>query len=206
MKKIISLIPFLLVLAAFSNIFAQPPGGGSMPGGASDSNLRDDNIRLRSVELERIKKEAEKQDASKVFGINSKIDTKFGEIKEDFEGIQVSQAAIVKAYTTAKDIDYALITNAAKKINKDGKRLDTNLFSAKFDVEESNTKSKADQKKLDLKLLIIELDNAIGDFVASKLFLNLRVVEAEVAKKARIDLLHIIRTSETMVKAIETAR
>ncbi|NOT47276.1 MAG: hypothetical protein HOP17_05945 [Acidobacteria bacterium] len=202
MRKFINLIFLLLASAAFSTIIAQPPGSGA-PAGGSDSNLRDDNIRLRSVELERIKREAAKQDPGKVFGINSKIETKFPEIKEDYEGIQVSQEAIVKAYTMAKTIDYKLIASAAREINKDGKRLDSNLFSTRFEVEEDKASEKEGRKKPDLKQLIVELDNAIGNFVASKLFQNLKVVDAETAKKTRIDLLHVIHASEALVKEIE---
>lgn len=200
MKKIIISIVLTLVSATFSNFFAQPPGGGSTPAGASDSNLRDDNIRMRSVEMERIKREAAKRDSTEFVAINSKIKTKFPEIQKDFEGIQILQAAIIKAYTAGKRIDYAMIATSADEIVKSGKRLDANLFSVKFEVEDDNSAKPPASKTNTIKDTIVELDNAIGDFVASKIFHNLNVFEPEVARKARIDLARVMQAAGTLSK------
>lgn len=198
MRNLIGLIVFAFVLAAFTSIPAQPPTGGSTPAGKSDSGLRDDNVRLRSVELERIKREAEKGDPAQFTTINSTIETKFGEIKEDFEGIQISQTAIIQAYAAGKNIDYKLITASAEEIYKKAKRLDSNLFSAKFDFDDKKYEKSLEEKKSLPRDLIIDLDNAVGELVASKLFQNLKVFEPETARKARTDLAHIIKTSEAL--------
>lgn len=203
MRKTIISIGLMFVWAAFSNILAQPPTGGSTPAGKSDTSLRDDSIRLRSVELERIKKDADKQDPTKFTAINSKIETKFGEIKEDFEGIQIAETAIIQAYTSGKTIDYKLIASSADEISKKATRLDSNLFSEKFDSKNDKAEKTTEQKKSSIRDLILELDNAVGGFVTSKIFQNLRVFEPDVARKARIDLAHIIQTSEALVKESE---
>ncbi len=206
MRNVIGLAVFVLALAAFTGISAQPPTGGSTPAGKSDGGLRDDNVRLRSVELDRIKKEAEKGDPATFATINSTIETKFGEIKEDFEGIQVSQTAIIQAYSAAKDIDFKLIGASAEEITKKARRLDANLFSAKFDIEDKDKEKSVEEKKPSTRDLIIDLDGAVGEFVSSKLFQNLKVFDPVIASKARIDLAHIIKTSEALKAASAAAR
>src|SRR5687768_8936937 len=102
MKKII--LSFFVIFAAsvFSSVFAQvaPPGAG-------DTDLRDNSVRSRSNEIERIKRDADKTAPDSP--MNSEIDAKYPEIKEDFEGMQISQAAIIKAYSTGDNIDYKQI-------------------------------------------------------------------------------------------------
>ena len=131
----------MLIFAAsiFSNIYAQvtPPGAG-------DKDLRDNGIRMRSVEIERIKREANKGGAQDSL-INVEIESKFKQIKEDFEGIQISQAAIVKAYTTGSKIDYALIETSAKGVNKSAKRLDRSIFVEEIEIKDS--KKEKEEKK-----------------------------------------------------------
>lgn len=204
MKKNIISIFLVLAAAAYSSALAQPPTGGSTPGGASDNNLRDDNIRMRSVELDRIKKEAAKQDPTKFAATNSKIESKFPEIQEDFEGIQIAQTAIITAYTTGKTIDYKLIASSAKEISKRAKRLDSNLFLVVFDVGAAKTDKTAEAKKPTIRDMIVELDNSIGDFVTSKIFSNLKVFDPEVAKKTRIDLAHVIQASNAVAIVSES--
>ena len=200
MNKFILLMLFVFALAIFSNIPAQLPGGGT-PAGAGDSSLRNDDIRLRSIELERIKREAAKSDPNAYGAINPKIEAKFSQIKEDFESIQISEAAIIKAYKMSKEIDYKLISSSANDINKKSKRLDTNLFLYKVEPDETvKTVKKEDKKALDIKDLIINLDKAMGEFVTSKFFLDHKTIDAAVAKKARMDLANILKASEMLAK------
>lgn len=200
MKKFILLMLLVFASAIFSNIPAQLPGGGT-PAGAGDSSLRNDDIRLRSIELERIKREAAKSDPNAYGAINPKIEAKFSQIKEDFESIQISEAAIIKAYKMSKEIDYKLISSSANDINKKSKRLDTNLFLYKVEPDETvKTVKKEDKKALDIKDLIINLDKAMGEFVTSKIFLDHKTIDAAVAKKARMDLANILKASEMLAK------
>jgi hypothetical protein len=185
----------------FSHAFAQaaPPGVGTPPG-AGDKNLGDDSIKMRSVEMDRMKKESKGSAASSSAPINKQISAKFTEIKEDFEGVQTSQAAIIKAYTTGKMIDYGLIESAAKDIQKRAKRLDANLFAASAEKVQPGMDSKAKDKVATpgLRDLIVDLDNAIGRFVSSKLFANIQVIEPEVAISTRTDLNSILHLSEML--------
>lgn len=194
MKKIIISISLVLIAAGFSNISAQVT-----PSGAGDTNLQDNNIKMRSVELDRVKRDADKSSASSFAPINSEIKAKFPQIKEDFESVQILQAAIIKAYTTGKTIDYGLIQNSAEGINKKAKRLDANLFASKVEKKADKSKEKV-EKQESIKELIIGLDNAIGGFVSSKIFGNINVIDPEVAIKTRTDLINILDLSDKLSK------
>lgn len=192
MRKFI--LPVFVIFAAsvFSNVLAQVT-----PAGAGDTDLRDNNVRLRSNELERIKRDANKTDSASP--INSEIDTKYPEIKEDFEGIQMAQAAIIKSYSTGENVDYKQIKTSAEEISKNAKRLNSNLFSAKLEKKEDKDKDKNKAEK-SVRDLIVDLDNAIGDFVSSTMFQNLRDVDPEVAKKAQLDLANVMEISNKLSK------
>lgn len=200
MKK--SILLFLMVSAAavFSNVAAQQ----ETPAGAGDKSLRDESIRMRSIDLERAKRDADKTKSAPTAGvtasINADIDKKFPQIKEDFEGIQNHQAAIIKAYTTGESIDYKQIKTSADEINERAKRLDGNLFAEKAAEKKADSKENDDKKTREIKDLIVELDNAIGDFTTSPMFQNLRVVNPEVAGKTQTDLVKIMETSKILSK------
>jgi hypothetical protein len=195
MKKTVLVV--LLIIASSVFVFGQT----NVPAVPDNANIQDNSIKMRSVELERIKREETQAEAAKFAPVNSKIEAKFPEIKDDFEGIQVSQAAIITAYTTGKTIDYAAIETAADVINKKAGRLDANLFpdatSQKTKDESKESKEKNAPSKT-IKDLIVELDNTIGSFVSSKVFANLKVIEPEVAINTRNDLLKIKELSEKL--------
>src|SRR5258706_1532384 len=130
MKKFIFLIFLIFSTAASSNLHAQlPTPGAGTPAGAGDKNLGDDSIKMRSIEMERIKRETQRVEAATFAPINTDMAAKFPQIKEDFEGIQISETAIVTAYTTGKTIDYSLIGSSADGVYRKATRLDSN-FSA----------------------------------------------------------------------------
>ena len=194
----------LLVLAAVAtNIAAQggPPQGVGTPAGGGDKNLADDGIKMRSVEIERMKKETGQGGSGVSASVNKKIDTKFPEIKEDYEGIQIAQDSVIRAYTAGKTIDYGLIAASAETVAEKAKRLDANLFDGSGENKaESSAARAADSKDepISIKDLIVDLDNTIGSFVSSKLFANLRAIEPDVAVSTRTDLLKIIRLSKSL--------
>ena len=195
MKKIILSICVVFTAALFSSVFAQRVA----PPGSSDKDLRDNNIRTRSNELERIKRDADKpKTAESPSPMNSEIDAKYPEIKEDYETIQLSQDAIIKAYSTGEKIDFKQIEAMSEAINKSAKRLDANLFSAPPAKEKSKKTEEKTEKSV--KDLIVELDNAIGSFVSSAMFQNLRVVDPAVSQKARQDLANIMEISKMLSK------
>jgi hypothetical protein len=185
------------VIASISSAFAQPPGSAS---GNGDKTLADNDIKLRSVELERIKREAQFAEAASYAPINPKLTAQFSQIKDDYEAIQLLQAAIVKAYTTGKTIDYAMIETSALSIKKRVLRLDSNLFaSSKTDkIETEPTENK--NKSLSVRDLIIGLDDALGSFVSSPVFGKLKVIEPDVAIKTRDDLFRVLKLSEKLAE------
>lgn len=201
MKKSSLLVLTVFLLGIITVINAQDPP--PTPVAPAAPVLRDDNIRLRSVELERAKREAAKENAKNdSVTVNTELDAKFPEIKEDFEGMQVSQSEIVKAYTTNETIDYQTIKLSADKINKHAMRLNSNLFTTKAKKEKDEQKG-GKMKAETVRDLIVALDNAVGAVAASKMFQNLRIVEPEVAEKTNADLAAVIRISAKLSKAAE---
>jgi hypothetical protein len=184
MKRIAISILMVIAAAMCSTTYGQR----ETPAGAGDKNLGEDNVKLRSVELERIKREAAQAEAASFAPISKDIVKKFPVIKEDFEGIQLSQAEIIKAYTTGKTIDYSAIENSAEDISKKSKRLDTNLFDVKKDAPDESKLAGKDEKVKSVRDLIVDLDTAIGSFVSSKIFGNIKIIEPEVAIQTRKDL------------------
>jgi hypothetical protein len=194
MKKIILLIFLMLAASVFSNVFGQ-----LAPAGAGDKTLADNDIKLRSVEIERIKRDADKNNPASFAPINAEIKAKFPQIKEDFETVQILEAAIVKAYTTGKTIDYGLIQTSAEGINKKAKRLDANLFASRLEKQDDKSNEKTEKQK-SIKELIVALDTSIGSFVSSKIFGNVNVIDPAVAVKTRTDLVKILDLSDKLSK------
>lgn len=194
MKKIILSVFLMLAASVFSNVFGQ-----LAPAGAGDRILADNDIKMRSVELDRVKRDANKNNSDSFAPINSEIKAKFPQIKEDFESVQILQAAIIKAYTTGKTIDYALIQTSADGINKKAKRLDANLFASKLEKKDDKSKEKIVKPK-SIRDLIVDLDNSIGSFVSSKIFGNIKTIDADVAIKTRTDLINILDLSDKLSK------
>lgn len=206
MKKLFVLIAFLCATTICSNIYAQitpPPGAG-------DKDLRDTDVKRRSIEMERVERDAKKpKSAGKNQATNSagkpedKLAAKYEEIKADYEQIQISQDAVVRAYKSSEKIDYAQIAKSALEINKSAIRLNSNLFPPPADenVDAKNKEKKENETKDETKTsksvrdLIVDLDNAIGSFATSPMFQNLRTVDADVSAKARLNLGKIIELS-----------
>ena len=201
MKKGFALIFFVFVVLAVTDVMAQR----ETPAGAGDKNLADDGIKMRSVEMERMKQESKRAEAALFAPISTDISAKFPQIKEDYEGIQISESAIITAYTTGKTINYTSITTSAEDVLRRAKRLDSNLFAPaadkKTDPNMVDKPTEKAEKPKSIRDLIIELDAAIGSFVASKIFANIEVIEPDIAIKSRTDLLNIIQLSDKLTVA-----
>lgn len=184
-------ITFVLAL---TSTLAQTPPPVSDNASPSDRSLKD-----RSIEMERVKREESKRIVTGKPG-EAPVETKFNEIKEDFERIQVTQSAIVAAYQKIGMIDYKLISIGAEQIGKRGTRLRDNLFPAVSRKEDKKKdKSKMSEPATepravpsDVKALIAEMDNTLALFVANTMFSNSRVVSAADHTRAKADLEHII--------------
>lgn len=192
MKNIIILIAFIFSAAIFSNIFGQQ----AAPPGAGDKDLGDKNIKTRSIDLERVDRDSAQTKnpaASPNVTAEDKLAAKYAKIKADFEQIQLSQNAIIKAYQGSGSINYAQISTSASEINNSSQRLDSNLFSVTTnenpdDEKEKKTGKEEPKPSKNIRDLIVELDNAIGNFASSSMFQNLRLIDPKVAIKTRLDL------------------
>lgn len=214
MKKLF-ILSAVLSAATCLNVSAQVT-----PAGAGDKDLRDTNVKGRSNELERIDREMKKDEGKsknkKAVTITNEpaedtLAAKYGEIKTDYEQIQLSQDSIIKTYQGGGKIDYAQISKLSQEISKSAARLNSNLFpapsTANADAKktESSTVKKEEKTKKETKKeiekpksirdLIVDLDNAIGSFATSPMFQNLRVVDTAVADKTKLDLDRIIELS-----------
>ncbi|NNF00961.1 MAG: hypothetical protein HKN25_18235, partial [Pyrinomonadaceae bacterium] len=183
----------------FTGVLGQPPDPNSIPAGNGNKDLSENNIKTRSIALERIKREA---DRNAIIRREDGIALNFGMIKKDFEGIQKRQTRIVDAYTKSKKINYTAIRKSAGKITEMGIRLNSNLFP----VNEKEKDGKSIKKPVaaevtkprTIRNLIIALDNAIGKFVSSEMFKNLRVVDPVVSKTTQTELDKIIKLSNVL--------
>ena len=180
------------LLVFTSSIFAQ-----ISPNPVVETEVRDNNsIRMRSIAIERAKRDANNPTRKE---LTKEEIIKFAEIKEDFENIQKLQNQIVKSYTTGKKINYGKISDSAAELSKKALRLDANLFRAESD-NRNKTKSKDEVGTKSVRNLIIELDEAIGNFVSSPIFTNNKLIDSKLSEKTQLDLQKIIKLSETLSK------
>lgn len=181
-----------LVFVACSSAFGQIP----RPVPIVEIESKSDSMKLRSAELERIKREADKP----VFTESAKDkEQRFAEIKLDFESIQKNQDSVIKVYKTGKKINYAKISELASNIRKNALRLSTNLFVVTVN-EADNDKEKKETKPMDVKSLIIDLDNAIGKFVGSPIFKSTKPLDSKDIEAAQKELKKIVEFSEALSK------
>lgn len=154
-----------------------------------NNEVRDPNsVKMRSIELERVKRNSNKVSIKD----EKELTIKFAEIKKEFEGIQALQASIIKAYTTGKTIGYAKIAHSSLEMTKLAIKLSENLF---IQNEPDKKETQEGGKPKTVKVLIIELDSAIGNFVGSPLFSNKKLIDSKTSEKALSDLQNIIELS-----------
>lgn len=178
----------LLLIALFAVTTAGIVTAQDTPDVPDAPVLREDEIRNRSIDLERVRRDSRSKSEPGKVTMTDDLEEKYPQIKEDFEGMQIQQGMIVRAYTTGDTPDYAVISESAGKIEKHAKRLDTNLFASVPKEEKKKEKEEAEKSVRDL---IIELDAAIGELVGSEMFLNLRVVDPDVAFKTHTHVLRV---------------
>lgn len=191
--KMIYLFVFAVFLTIPTGIAAQlnPPP----PVPVTETEIRNDSLKMRSAQLERIKRDANKPRPRES---SREKEIRFAKIKKDFENIQKLQDQIIKAYTTEKKINYNKISKSSTKMRNDALRLEENLFGENKTKEESVNAKKEQNKQKSVRDLIILLDSALGNFVSSPIFNNLKVVDLEESKKARSQLRKIIYLSRSL--------
>lgn len=199
----ILVLTLTVLLAGTAAVLGQVP-----PPVADNANPQDRGLKDRSVDMERVKRDEKKGVATGKPG-EAVAETKFNEIKEDFEQIQVTQSEIVEAYQKSGKIDYQFISTRAERISKRGTRLKENLFPPPPQKDDKKKKKKnKDQEPVevaetrrvpeDVKTLIADIDNTLALFVANAMFSNTRVVNADDHAKAKSDLEHIVELSNKL--------
>ena len=126
--------------------------------------------------------------------------TRFPQIKEDFERIQLININTLQAPTLDLNRDQDKIVEATGEIKKRASRLKSNLFPSDSNVREKPSERHYPQG---LKSLLADLDRVISNFVRNPMFENTRVVDSEDSAKAEQDLELIIELS---TKAKKKAR
>ena len=180
----------VLASAVWSSANAQLPVGVGT-GGRRDKSIED---KYRSDEMERLRREA-----------NTPLyrpATRFPQIKEDFERIQVLNSELLQANNANAGMDHSRVLDAAAEIRKRASRLKSNLFPSP-----SNTRSKQIEKqskeRQDLKSLLTDLDKAITSFVHNPMFENTRVINPQDSERAERELEKIIILSARTRKKAE---
>ena len=189
-KLIFSALFFTLICSVNSAAQKPPP-----PKPTIEVDVRDNTIRMRSMELERIKREAARPryDTDAI-----KTKERFALVKKNFEKIQTLQNSIIKVYTHGKTINFAKISELSGEMNENALSLNSNLFGEEGDAKLKRSLEK--QVNLSVRNLIIELDNAIGNFVKSPIFKNIQVVDSEISKDTQKRLNKIIFLSDLLKK------
>ncbi len=180
----------LLLLSGWVNAQSVPPP----PAPIVESDIRDNTIKMRSIELERVKREADKARPAES---TREREMRFAEIKNDFEGIQKLQDAIIAAYTKGEKVNYSKIGRSAAAMRTEAFRLDKNLFGEKEERKVENKKAR-NNKRESVRKLIIELDNSIGRFIKSPIFQNTKIVDSKISERAQKELENIIQLSEML--------
>jgi hypothetical protein len=210
MKKTVFTAAIILAAGIGLSINAQV----SAPPGAGDRSLQDRDVKGRAVELERISRDADKNKSKKKDKDKDKIATepqpeerseielKYPEIKEDFEQMQMSYDAIIKAYRPDATTDYKKIVDSSAEIKKRSERLKTNLFAKTAAETTESPKEEKENKDAEKSLrdLIVALDSSVGNFTASPIFQNLRAPDPAEAAKAQAELENIMKVSDLIGK------
>ena len=158
-----------------------PPGAGT--GGRRDKSIED---KYRSDEMERVRREAVRP--------ADRPTTRFPQIKEDFERIQVINSDLLQAHNSNAGLDYDRISDAAAEIRKRATRLKSNLFPAASKDRTKEIEQQSEERQ-DLKSLLTQLDEAIITFVHNPMFENTRLVNPDDSQKAERELEKVINLS-----------
>ncbi len=193
----------LLAIVAIAFVLSSPARAQEHgpPPGASDRNVGDgvSDIKSRSVEMERARRDAEKADKKSENSPNQN----FPQIKEDFERIQIINSDVLQAASTHDAApDYMRISEAASELKKRAVRLKSNLFAAESEKHSKDKSKEAteQQQQQDVKSLLVALDSAIGGFVSSPIFQNIKVIDPQDSAKARQSLEQVIKLSTQVSK------
>jgi len=115
------------------------------------------------------------------------------QVKQDFGRIQEISFDVLKGYANGGAPDYKQISRSMAEINKRARRLNTNLMLPESAVEES--RQSQDRSPL------LKLNDLIQQFVTNPIFKNANTMDAELAARAKRDLVGIIDLSHRLEKS-----
>ncbi|HEY0320162.1 MAG TPA: hypothetical protein VGC66_04250 [Pyrinomonadaceae bacterium] len=128
-----------------------------------------------------------------------------GQVKEDYEGIQVANNNILRMIASGKELDQKIITSATADIKKRASRLKSFLIALERAEEDKDRKK--DLTELEparLKSSLLVLDASIVRLVENPIFRHIdKVVDVESSKKALSELDSIIELSEKIKRSVE---
>lgn len=155
----------------------------------TDQEVRDStSTRMRSLEMERAKRNVSKTLRPEV---SEEAQNRFSRIRDDFEAIQKVQLSIVEAYTAARVINYSRIRESALELKRRSLRLSVDFFNTNIEPGLDNNKETKLREGETFRDTLIELDTAVGTFVASPIFQH-SVVDSRELEKAQLELTKII--------------
>lgn len=175
---------FLLTFVALSSAFSISSSLQRSPTVTpKDKSIED---KYRSDEIERLRRGTVTK--------RERYVTRFTQIKEDFERIQLINSNTLQTTSFDSALDYGRISEAAAEIKKRAARLKSNLFPSESEGRANEIEKQADQRQ-DLKALLTELDKAISRFVHNPMFENIKIVNPQDSLRAERDLERIIDLS-----------
>lgn len=193
MKKVFLFFILTLVCGISTTLYAQVT-----PAGAGDKSLENRDVKGRSVELERVSRETDKE----VKEAKKSSETKFAEIKEDFEKMQMVNEDIQKQMGSGEP-SRKIVSESSATINTSALRLKSNLFPNAKEAKKKRDKNKPEETvaaaPADLKSMTDSLNTTIFDFTHSPFFSNPKYTPDDSAK-AQSDLEKIINVSTAIGK------
>lgn len=128
-----------------------------------------------------------------------------GQIKEDYEGIQVANNNILRMIATGKELDQQVITISTSEIKKRASRLKSYLTALEAAEEDKGRKKEMTELEPSrLKTSLLLLDASILRVIENPIFQHIdKVVDVESSKKARNDLDTVIELSERIKRSVE---
>jgi len=149
----------------------------------TDLNLRDAEV--RSLEIAR--------DSAKSPVTPKATPQTIEQVQQDFGRLQEINTEVMKAYAAGGAPDYQHIGRAMAEINKRAHRLNTNLTLPELNgVETPHSQNRSP---------LLDLNELITRFVTNPIFKNANTMDAELAAKAKRDLVGIIDLSHRIEKS-----
>jgi len=115
------------------------------------------------------------------------------QVKQDFGRIQEISLDVLKVYVNGAAPDYKQISRSMAEINKRARRLSSNLMLPESAADENGQPQ--DRSPL------LKLNDLIQQFVTNPIFKNVNTMDAELAARAKRDLVGIIDLSHRLEKS-----